>query len=137
MASAKDKTPSRVVVPRKLKMSLLKLQVDEDISWEEACLRATSLLAQQKKTIDRAVAREANRRYKSRHLKEMNKARKTIFDQGYRAGYNRAMTIEHFTVPCSQCGKPMLFSQAQKDWGKHVQSTLQQAFGRRVHVKCP
>jgi hypothetical protein len=140
MASAKDKAPSRVVIPRKLKMSLLKLQVDEDLSWEEACLRATAMLARQKRTIDRAVAREANRRYKSRHLSELNKARKTIREQGYVQGYadghRTAMMSAHFTVPCPSCGKPMRFAQTQPDWNDTVQPMLNRAFIDRIHVKC-
>ncbi|MEM4524648.1 MAG: hypothetical protein QXF29_06090 [Archaeoglobaceae archaeon] len=47
------------------------------------------------------------------------------------------MRIEHFTAPCSICGKPMHFtSENSKWWNEKVEPVLERAFAKWFHVEC-
>jgi hypothetical protein len=41
-----------------------------------------------------------------------------------------------FTVPCSVCGKPMVFTHKDENWSSEVRPTLLEAFRRWGHVCC-
>ena len=45
-------------------------------------------------------------------------------------------TGDHFSVPCSVCGKPMNFSPNYSNWMTKVNPTLKQAFGKWKHTTC-
>jgi hypothetical protein len=42
-----------------------------------------------------------------------------------------------FVVPCSVCGKPMIFHHKNNNWVTEVKPVLLDAFGNWRHVKCP
>jgi len=44
--------------------------------------------------------------------------------------------LAFFTVPCSVCGKPMVFTHKDEDWETKVRPTLLEAFRRWGHVCC-
>jgi hypothetical protein len=44
--------------------------------------------------------------------------------------------LAFFTVPCSICGKPMVFTHKDEDWEAKVRPTLLEAFRRWGHVCC-
>jgi len=45
--------------------------------------------------------------------------------------------IEEFTVPCRVCGKPILFTNRDKElWEKEVKPSLQRAFSDWTHERC-
>lgn len=48
----------------------------------------------------------------------------------------KEMEVALFTVPCSICGKPMVFTHRDLDWAKEVRPTLHQAFRNWYHVCC-
>ena len=90
-------------------MALIRVQASEDMTWEEACRRGADLLEKNSEEFRRAVESEAERRYKSRHLTEFNKARGTIIDQSYKRGYDAgykaarsAYETWHFCVVCGE-----------------------------------
>ena len=41
--------------------------------------------------------------------------------------------IERFTVPCSECGKPMVFDNTDKEFWKKIQLKLNSAFKEYAH----
>jgi len=41
-----------------------------------------------------------------------------------------------FTVPCSVCGKPIVFTHKDSDWKSEVRPTLLEAFRDWYHAKC-
>ncbi len=49
---------------------------------------------------------------------------------------NKSDTGEHFTVPCSVCGKPMYFSSKHSNWQTETYPKLIEAFGKSRHKKC-
>jgi len=40
-----------------------------------------------------------------------------------------------FTIPCKYCGRPMVFTHKNENWGE-IRETLYQAFSRWAHTKC-
>ena len=62
------------------------------------------------------------------HSKELNEA--------YKRGYEDAMKIEHFTVQCPVCGKPMYFSSDDPEWETEVKPELKRAFFNWRHESC-
>jgi len=44
--------------------------------------------------------------------------------------------IALFEVPCSICGKPMIFNHRNKNWKSEVKPTLLKAFKNFIHVHC-
>jgi predicted DNA-binding protein len=43
---------------------------------------------------------------------------------------------EKFRIPCSICGKPMLFSSRQSSWKTDIYPKLIEKLGKRYHTKC-
>jgi len=122
-------------LPRELYMAIVRLQASENLDWDEACVRAAGLLDQQGEKFKRAIELEAQRLYKSRFMSELNKARKSIEKQYYKLGYDEAMKIEHFSVPCSVCGEPVVFSSRDARWDE-ARRTLSEAFKNCRHTNC-
>ena len=129
----------KVTIPHELQIEILRIQVEENLSWEDACAKAATLLKTNSEEFKRAVEAEAERRYKSRHMSELDKARKTIeekaYRKGYEEGYTKAMSEDHFYVPCSICGKPMHFSSKDVNW-EDVKQVLYNAFRNWHHTSC-
>ena len=112
----------KIAIPRSLKMAVIRIQSDQDLDWDEACQHLATLAEPNGKKFKQAVSREANRRYKSRHLTELNKAKKTYIDQGYQdgflmgthAGYNEAVKDWRVSYPCGVCGDPVYMKPGEK-----------------------
>lgn len=52
-------------------------------------------------------------------------------------GYEEAMRMEHFTLPCKTCGKPMLFSSRDlKSWNEKVMPILRATFANWSQGEC-
>ena len=108
----------KLAVPRSLKMAVIHIQSAQDLDWNEACEHLAELAEPNGKKFKQAVSREANRRYKSRHMAELNKAKKTYmeaghdtgfsdgFSKGRQLGYNEAIKEWRVSYPCSVCGEP-------------------------------
>ncbi|MFC1804165.1 hypothetical protein ACFL0D_09425 [Thermoproteota archaeon] len=92
-------------------MSIIRLQGDEGLTWDEACTRASTLLDTGKEVYTKSVRKEAQSLYKSRHMTEMNKSRKKWVEEGYRKG------VEEYkiTYPCSVCGGELVLKPGEKD----------------------
>jgi hypothetical protein len=124
-------SPVKTSVPRELYMAIVRLQAAENLDWDEACLRAVDLLNKNGGEFKHATELEAQRVYKSRFMSELNKSRKTI----YKMGYNEAMQIDRFTIPCSICGKPMQFTSRDPKW-EEQKLILNNAFKNVCHTNC-
>ena len=85
MRHLKTKT-TKIAVPDVLEMAIVKIRAELEIDWEAACEHLAELADPNGKKFKQAVNREANRRYKSRHMAELNKAKKTLEDKGYSEG---------------------------------------------------
>ena len=112
----------KIAVTRSLEMTIIKIRAELELDWEAACEHLAELAEPNSKKFKQAVNREANRRYKSRHMAELNKAKKTLEDKGYDKGYSdgdviglrvgRALGLDQATrewrisYPCNVCGKP-------------------------------
>jgi len=118
-------------IPRELYMAIVRLQAAENLDWDEACLRAVDLLDKNGGEFKHAAELEAQRIYKSRFMSELNKSRKTL----YKMGYNEAMQIERFTVPCSTCGKSIQFTSRDPKW-EEQKRLLNDAFKNVCHANC-
>lgn len=124
-------------IPKALYMAIVRLQAAESLDWEEACERAAQLLDANSQEFKRRVKLEAQRLYKQRFMRELNKARETIWRNAWEAGRQWTRQNEdNFHVPCSICGKPMHFSSLDENWESEIKPTLYRAFKNWCHVKC-
>ena len=74
----KSEEIQKVSIPRQLQMALLRLQVADNLTWNETCLRAATLLDINSEDFKRLINQKAESIYKSRHLTVFNKAKHTI-----------------------------------------------------------
>jgi len=125
----------KVSIPHELQIAIMRIQVEENLTWEEACVKAATLLKTNSEEFKKAVEAEAKRIYKRRFMTQLNKARETIYAKGYEAGYKEAASEDHFHVPCSICGKPMHFSSTDENWDK-IREVLYNAFKTWAHTSC-
>ena len=124
-------------IPKALYMAIVRLQAAESLDWEDACVRAAELIDANSKEFKRLVMLEAQRLYKRRFMKELNKAGETIRSNAWEAGAGWVRRNEdNFRVPCSICGKPMYFSSNDSNWESKVKPTLYQAFKNWCHTRC-
>ena len=108
---ADSKRPVKVEIPRGLHQSIIKIQAEEDLDFEDACLKAALLLDLNSKEYRQAIEREARRASKSEFMSQLNTGRETIRNQAFADGQRFVREHEdNFRVPCSICGKPMQFS---------------------------
>jgi hypothetical protein len=123
-------------IPRQLQMAIIKIQAAEGLDWEPACKRASEIMHANDAVFKKAVAREAERRFKSRFTTQMNTARNTIWNDAYREGEERVRANEdNFHVSCAICGKPMTFSSRDNNW-EEEKKILYQAFSSWHHSAC-
>jgi len=78
---------------------------------------------------------------------------KGLRDEVYRCGFNDGyeaavddvrswgpyefLGIEEFTVPCSRCGKPVVFTSRSKEfWERQIKPTLLKMFSHWMHREC-
>ena len=59
------------------------------------------------------------------------------YKRGFNAGYKVAMEIDHFRIPCSNCGKAIAFTSKDKNWEDVVKPALYKAFINWHHTTCP
>ena len=96
MAPRKKKSiPALEDFPKPLRMAIARVMAKFDLDYPEALERAALLLDSNSRVFEEAVDREAERRYKSRFMTQLNKARATIVveyigkvEDSYWNGYN-------------------------------------------------
>lgn len=133
IATSNGEEAVKVSIPRQLYMKLLKVQVSDNVDWDEACVKASKLLDSNSEEFKQAVQRESTRIYKARHLAELNKARETIRREAEQTVRN---TENNWRVPCGKCGKPMFFSSRESNWESQLKPVLYKAFAGWSHVSC-
>ena len=124
--SKRKKKSKKVSVPWSLYMAIVKLQAEEELDFESAGERAGSLLDEKSGKFAEEVLREANRLYKKRLMKEMNKAKGSWIEKGRNEGFAEAESRFKIECSCAICGKPMLlvpYSDMTKAAVKHLEST--------------
>ena len=98
----------RVSIPRELYVALLRIQVFENLDWDEACKRAAILLDENSKKFSRLVKSEAEKIYSSRFMRQFNKARRRIveeaYNRGYKDGYEQGKLDHAIWYYCARCG---------------------------------
>ena len=116
----------RVELPRALYQAIIRLQGNEDLDFEPACLKAALLLDPKRDEYKKAVLDEANRLAKSRFMTQLNTARKTIESQSYWLGHSAAKQ-QHAQIhyPCSKCKKEMTWDLSQEDHRKSIMGILE------------
>lgn len=133
IATSNGEGAIKVSIPRRLQMALLKIQVDNDMDWNQACEKTFQLLDGNSEAFKQAVQREALRIYKSRHMAELNKAKET-FQKDAMELVRKAE--DNFRVPCNKCHKPMYISSRDDNWETKMKPILYKAFGNWIHTNC-
>ena len=111
MTPRKNRKPVKTKIPWELYMAIVRLQGEEDLDWDQACIRTAELIDVKREEFLKAVDMVADRKYKSRHMKELNSSRKSWTEKGYAKGAE-----EHrITYPCSVCGGDLTIKPGAKD----------------------
>ena len=98
-------------------------QGEEELEYDEACVRAASLIEEGGEWYREDVRAEANRIYESRHMVELNKARNTWYQKGYddglvmgrEMGVEAAETVYMIRYPCARCGGDVVLTRNGED----------------------
>ena len=111
MTPRKNRKPVKTKIPWELYMAIVRLQGEEDLDWDQACIRTAELIDVKREEFLRTVDVEADRKYKSRHMKELNRSRKSWTEKGYAKG------VEEYCIvyPCSVCGGDLIMKPRAKD----------------------
>ncbi len=131
----------KVQIPVSLQRGIMRIMVEEKLDWDAACDKAAALLDENGEAFKKAVNAEAERRFKSRLMKEVNNAvkgaRYSIWKKAYEEGKDWVrMNEDNFRVPCMICGKPMYFSSRDKEWESQIKPILYEAFANWYHTSC-
>jgi flagellar biosynthesis/type III secretory pathway protein FliH len=118
-----QRKPIKTKIPWKLHISIIKLQGELELTYEEACLRASELLDVNSKEFKEAVAAKARSLEKSSLMTKINKSRKTWTKKGYDAGYaegqqrgyEKGVNEYKITYPCCICNKDLVMLPGNKD----------------------
>ena len=134
--SFQDDGSVKLVVPEKLYKALVRVQADEDLGFEGACVRAAELIGENSEQRKKEIKREATRLKNSELMETLNKSRESIRKKAWEEGAEHVRENEdNFMVPCNKCGKPMTFSSTDSEWEKE-EKILHTAFATWSHVKC-
>jgi hypothetical protein len=136
----KDGGSVEAVLPKALYLSVVKIQADKEVGWNQACDTAAKLIDSGGAKFTKDVKDEARRLYNSELMKQMNAARETIKEtireKAWEEGADSARRNEsNFQVPCPKCGKPMRFSDSDANWN-NVNQVLREAFKGWSHKNC-
>ena len=138
LSTSKSEEAVKVSIPRQLHMAVLKVQVDNNMDWGDACAKAAELINANSEEFKKAVQREAQRIYNSQFMGQLNKTQDNIRKIAFQGGLGQArMDEDNFHVPCSICRKPMQFSDRDKNWESGTKPALYEAFGKWHHTSCP
>lgn len=122
-----------VTIPKKLYMAIVRIQGKEDYSFEDACNKVALLTDIRQKDFEKAVNVEADRRYKSAMMSQVNKAKKTIgekkYDEGYDNGYHDKQS--ELTIPCNICYQKIILSDDM--WESASEYLISKKW---IHAKC-
>ena len=119
MAPRKKRSiPSLEDFPKPLRMAIARVMAKFDLDYPEALDHAAVLLDVDSRIFEKAFAREAEKRYKSRFMTQLNKARSTIivdyegkvegaYWDGYQAGKTKGKEDYGIWFNCSVCNEPI------------------------------
>ena len=143
MSTSKDGKDGlkKVDIPKKLYMAIVKLQAAEELDWEDACIYCAKLIDANSAEFKRMVELEAQRQYKQRFMKELNKARDTITNNAWERAWNSGAdwvrrNEDNFRIPCGICGKTMHISSSESNWESMIKPMLHAAFKNLCHKSC-
>jgi hypothetical protein len=119
MAPKKIKSiPALEDFPRPLRMAVARVMAKYNLDYPEALERAALLIDSNSRVFEKEKDREAERRYKSRFMTQLNKARATIVGEyegriessywnGYEAGQKRGKEEYGVWYNCNICNDPI------------------------------
>jgi hypothetical protein len=95
-------------LPESLRFAIINMMSQYRIKdFDSAYDFAGMLLDKNGDEYSKAVQREAERLYRSRHFTELNKARATIEKTAFNSGYQRGEAAYRIWCFCIVCGKPI------------------------------
>lgn len=106
MAGVSSKV-TRIEVPKELYVAILKIQVSENLDWDDACRKAAIIIDENSEKFSRLVKSEAEKIYSSRFMQQFNRAKKSIaeeaYKRGYQEGYEKAKKEHAIWYYCAIC----------------------------------
>ncbi len=132
---------TKVEIPRELQHAIMKIQVEEDLEFDEAAKKVALLADKNSLAFKKKVNLEADRKAKSEYMTALNKAKESIrasawdegHDNGLEEGWDDGVLHgkEEFQYPCRGCGKPITLS--DKSWKDARNFLIQNRWG---HANC-
>jgi len=140
-ASRRNGKTVRRSIPWALHMALVRLQGSEELEYGDACVRAAALIEEGGEKYKEVVKAEAIRMYKSRFIREQNKARHTWYQKGYddglgegkAEGYDSGREAYQITYPCSGCGGDLILRPGNEDTKSAIEFLKSKGW---IHTKC-
>ena len=114
----KKEIPALEDFPRPLRMAVARVMAKYNLDYPEALERAALLIDSNSRVFEKEKNREAEKRYKSRFMTQLNKARTTIivdyegkvegaYWDGYQAGQTKGKNEYGIWYNCSVCNEPI------------------------------
>lgn len=138
MISTKSQEESvKVSIPHRLHMAILKVQVDNNVGWEEACEKAAIMLDANSKIFKESVSSEAEKAFKSRLMSQLNKSRLSIqnkgWEEGFSVGYDEALRTNQIWYFCDICGEKIIVAPNDNSHKAIIEYMLEHGWG---HTSC-
>lgn len=80
------------------------------MTWNEACERAGGILDENDDEFAKRVAKASQRLYNGKFVSQMNVARKSIWESGFKAG----KAVAQIAYRCNVCNEPIIIEQNGK-----------------------
>jgi flagellar biosynthesis/type III secretory pathway protein FliH len=117
LAPKKRSIPPLEDLPKSFRMAVVRVMAKFNLDYVEAFERAAILVDVNSRAYEIEVVREAESRYNSRFMSQLNKGRATIernlqerldaaYNNGYNTGYNKAKSEFRIFFNCPACGQP-------------------------------
>ena len=121
-------------LPESLRFAIINMMSQNRIKdFDSAYDFAGMLLEKNSDEYNKAVQREAERLYRSRHFTELNNARATIEKSAYNRGYQRGVAACRIWYFCCICGKPLYIKPNSEDHKAIVMSMREKGW---AHATC-
>ncbi len=98
MISVAKENTVRVKISRVLYKNILKIQISDDMTFEQASEKVGSLFDSRSNEFDRLVEKRVTGEMKRKFMKQLNIARSSIYQRDYEG---------RFTYECTRCDAPI------------------------------
>ena len=123
---SKSDSSMKMEIPKVLYHAIIRIQAAENLDWDEACVKAATLMDTGSKSFKKEVDKEALRLEKRQFMTQLNTTRDSIKTSAYNEG------LRQFTYPCNVC-RETLYATKDNEWKGILEKGYISTWG---HAKC-